>query len=65
MRRASPHASKLSLALGGHRAFTVFVETHAPAAPEDPVIAFHERGESRPGRLVQGFDDVLRHDGRA
>src|SRR5262249_46372682 len=61
MRRASLHASKLPLTLGRHPAFTVFVEPHTPAAPEDPVIALHQRGESRPSRLVQGFDGVLRH----
>jgi uncharacterized protein YdhG (YjbR/CyaY superfamily) len=65
MRPARPHASKLPLALGRHRASTVFVKPHAPAAPEDPVIALHQRRERRPGRLVQGFDRVLRHDGRA
>ena len=63
MRRARPHASQLPLTLRRHRPFVVFVETHAPAAPEDPVIAFHQRGERRPGRLVQRLDGVLRHHG--
>jgi hypothetical protein len=46
MRRARPHASELPLALGGHHAFAVFVEPHAPAAPEDAIVAFHQRGEA-------------------
>jgi hypothetical protein len=38
------------------------MEPHAPAATEDAVVAFDQRGECGPGRLVQRFDDVHRHD---
>jgi hypothetical protein len=65
VRRAFPYPSKLTVAFRRGSASTVFVESHAPAAPEDPIIAFHQRGERRPGRLVQSFDGVLRHGGGA
>jgi predicted nucleotidyltransferase len=65
MSRACPDASQLPLTLRRLRASSVFVEPHAPAAPEDPVVVLHQRGKRRPSRLVKGSDDVLGQHGRA
>jgi hypothetical protein len=36
------------------------MEADAPASAEDPVVAFDECGECRPGRLVEGGDPIAK-----
>ena len=65
---AGKHTGELPVAVQrGRRPFAdaLGMEAHAPAAAEDAVVALHQRGERRPGRLAESLDRVRRLDDEA
>src|SRR6516165_2343702 len=61
MRPPFPHPALLGGAVVlWVRSGVIVVEAHAPAAAKDAVVAFHQRGERGPGRLIESPHGVRR-----
>jgi len=62
MGRTRPHPVVLALTVRGRVAPIAFgMHSHAPATAEDSVVALHQLGEGRPGRIVKNADGVVGH----